>query len=226
MNVHSENERSFGNGGDGVAEAEKTELTKIEENHRKRKIELMEKAYECYAENGFTGTGVKALAQACGCAPANLYTYFENLDDLIIQSTEYCMSKVEDDFMALAPKNAADLERYINEIPYWTAKTHGKKYRLMYQVYTHPKYIEYGKKFFAGVNERYTEYAKQLESKLGLPYQITTPLIFILVRASVHYALFEDEYYLQAQLGVLKKSIEMFLKEYAPQVLNGDGAQP
>lgn len=36
----------------------------------------------------------------------------------------------------------------------------------MYQVYTLPKYIEYGKKFFEGVNERYTEYAKQLEPKM------------------------------------------------------------
>ena len=35
----------------------------------------------------------------------------------------------------------------------------------MYQVYTHPKYIEHGKKFFEGVNERYTEYAKRLEAR-------------------------------------------------------------
>jgi hypothetical protein len=30
----------------------------------------------------------------------------------------------------------------------------------MYQVYTHLKYREYGQKFFAGVDKRYTEYAK------------------------------------------------------------------
>ena len=38
----------------------------------------------------------------------------------------------------------------------------------MYQIYTHPKYIEHGKKFFEGVNERYTEYAKRLEPKIGI----------------------------------------------------------
>ena len=27
----------------------------------------MEKCFECYAENGLTGTGMKALAKACGC---------------------------------------------------------------------------------------------------------------------------------------------------------------
>ena len=84
----------------------------------------------------------------------------------------------------------------------------------MYQVYTHPKYIEYGKEFFKGVDEHYTEYAKQLEPKIGVPYTVITPLIFILVRASVHYALFEDEYYLKGQLEVLKQAFLLFHKQY------------
>ena len=72
------------------------------------------------------------------------------------------MEKVEDDFMEMAPTDPEDVVRFVKEVPYWTAKKHGKKYRLMYQIYTHPKYIEHGKKFFEGVNERYTEYAKRL----------------------------------------------------------------
>ena len=188
-----------------------------QEKHNAKKIELMEKCFECYAESGLTGTGVKALAAVCGCNPASFYQYFENLDDLIIQSTAYCMAKVEDDFMAKAPADPAELMHFIDGIPYWTAKKHGKKYRLMYQVYTHPKYIEYGKKFFEGVNERYTEYAIGLESELGIPHEVLTPLIFILIRASVHYAMFEDEYYLQSQLAVLKQSIEMFRQKYQTQ---------
>ena len=175
----------------------------------------MEQCFDCYAENGFNGTGIKMLAKYCGCTSANLYVYFESLDDLIIQSTEYCMSKVEEDFMEKAPANPTDLMYYIDEIPYWTAQKHGKKYRLMYQIYTHPKYIEYGKKFFAGVNHRYVEYAKLLEDKLHIPYQTLTPLIFILIRACVHYALFEDEFYLKAQLTVLKESIALFMEKYA-----------
>lgn len=178
-----------------------------------KKTELMEKCYDCFAENGLTGTGIRALGKHCGCNPAVLYTYFDDLDDLIIQSTEYCMSKVEDDFMAKAPQSFEELERFIDEIPYWTAKKHGKKYRLMYQVYTHPKYIEHGKKFFEGVNQRYTDYAKSLEDKIGIPYDVTTPLIFILIRACVHYAMFEDEFYLQTQIRVLKDGIRLFMEE-------------
>ena len=185
-----------------------------EQQHNEKKEELMKKCFDCYAENGLTGTGIKALAAACGCTTGNLYCYFKNLDELIIESTAYCMEKVEDEFMAKAPTDPQDVMRFINEIPYWTAEKHGKKYRLMYQVYTHPKYIDYGKKFFQGVNERYTAYAKLLEPKIGIPYDIITPLIFILVRACVHYAMFEDEYYLKSQLEVLKQSVMLFIEKY------------
>lgn len=184
-----------------------------EDLHQKKKIELMEKCYDCYAEFGLNSVGIKGLAKACGMCSGSLYTYFKDLDDLIIQSTAHCMSKVEEEFMEKAPRDANDIIRFIDEIPYWTAEKHGKKYRLMYQIYTHPKYKEQGKLFFMGVNERYTEYARLLESKLGIPYDVITPIIFIFVRACVHYALFEDEYYLKTQLNVLKKGLSMLVKQ-------------
>ena len=181
----------------------------------------MEKCYECYAEHGLGAVSIKGLAEACGCTSGSFYTYFTDLDDLIVQSTAYCMSKVEDDFMAKAPTDIEDVWRFIDEIPYWTAKKHGKKYRLMYQVYAHPKYIEYGKKFFAGVDERYTEYAKSLEGKLGIPHEKITPLIFILIRACVHYALFEDEFYMKSQIETLKETLELFIAKYNPKARSG-----
>lgn len=184
-----------------------------EEQYLQRKTELMEKCFECFAENGLSGVGIRTLGKFCGCNTATFYNYFDDMDDLIVQATGHCMSKIEDDFMAKAPRNLQDLERFIDEIPYWTAQTHGKKYRLMYQVYTHPKYHEHGKEFFEGVNRRYAEYAKSLEDELGILGDVLTPLIFIFIRACVHYALFEDEYYLQTQLRVLKRGIALFVEE-------------
>ena len=185
-----------------------------EKARRAKKIDLMEKCFECYAEQGFHGTGIKVLAKYCGCNGASFYQYFNNLDDLIIQSIEHCMGKVEEEFIAKAPTDVEGLWQFIDEIPYWTAEKHGKKYRLMYQIYTHPKYREYGQEFFDGVRKRYTEYAKSLEGKLGIPYQKLTPLIFILIRACVHYALFENEFYLKSQIEVLKETLGMFIEKY------------
>ena len=179
-----------------------------------KKETIMEACFNCYADNGLQGTGIKALGKASGVSSAALYTYFANVDDIILQSTEYCMAKVENDFMSKAPKDPKDIERFINEIPYWTAHEHSKKYRLMYQVYTHPKFMDQGKKFFEGVNKRYSAYAKQLEPKIGIPAEVILPLIFIFVRACVHYAMFEDEYYLRSQLAVLKQSVRWYLEKY------------
>lgn len=180
-----------------------------------RKQELMQKCFDCLADNGLGSVGVRGLAKHCGCNVSVFYNYFKDLDDLIVQSTEYCMSRVEDDFMVIAPTDPDDIERFIDEIPYWTAAKHGKKYRLMYQVYTHPRYRDRARGFFAGVDLRYTEYAKLLEGKLGIPYRKLTPLIFILIRACVHYALFEDEFYLRSQIDILKETLELFVMKYS-----------
>lgn len=153
------------------------------EYREEKKKEIMMKCFECYCDNGLRDTGIKELGKYCGMTSANLYGYFDNVDDLITQSTEYCMAKVEDDFMELAPKNPEDILRFIEEIPYWTAQKHGKKYRLMYQVYMHPKYIEHGKKFVEGVSRRYTEYAQRLSPILGIPEDILRGFIFLFVRA-------------------------------------------
>ncbi len=36
----------------------------------------------------------------------------------------------------------------------------------------------------------------------------------MLIRASVHYALFEDEFYLKSQIAVLKESMELLTEKY------------
>ena len=78
--------------------------------------------------------------------------------------------------------------------------------------------------FFEGVNERYTEYAKQLEPKIGIPHTVITPLIFIFVRACVHYAMFEDEYYLKTQMDVLKQAVALFADKYRREGFDGGDA--
>ena len=175
--------------------------------------EIMEKCYECYCDNGLRDTGIKELGRYCGMTSANLYSYFPCVDDIIVKSTAHCMAQVEQEFMAKAPENIDELYRFIEEVPYWAAEKYGKKYRLMYQVYTHPKYIEHGKKFFEGVNERYTEYAQRLSPKLGISVEELSGFIFLFVRATVHYAMFEDEFYLKTQIKSLKTLLGTILNK-------------
>lgn len=52
-----------------------------EEARRHKQIEIMENSFNCYAENGFSSVGIKAIAKACDCSVATLYLY------LIISTT-------------------------------------------------------------------------------------------------------------------------------------------
>ena len=150
------------------------------------------------------------LSEACGVTNAALIYYFGSKDNIVIESTAHCMAKVEDDFMAKAPTSFEDIERFLREMPYLTANLHGAKYRFMYQVYASPKYRQQGKEFFKGVNVRYHQYAVQLSGKLGMPVDFVQGMIYIFVRACVHYALFEDEEYLKLQLDAIRTSLRLF----------------
>lgn len=180
---------------------------KIERGVPERRAEYLETCFETFCKNGLENTSMQVLADACGTATANLVYYFGTKDNLIIEVTAHGMAKVEDDFMAQAPTSFRDIERFLREMPYLTAKLHGAKYRFMYQVYASPKYREHGKAFFNGVNVRYRKYAEQLSGKLGLPADLIQGMTYLFVRACVHFALFEDEDYLQLQLNAIRAAL-------------------
>lgn len=176
-----------------------------------RRIAFLETCFEVFCKNGLERTSLKMLAEACGVTNGNLLYYFGSKDNIVIDSTAHCMAKVEDDFMARAPRSFEDIERFLREMPYITAQLHGEKYRFMYQVYASPRYREHGIEFFRGVNVRYHQYAQLLSSKLGMPVDFIQGMIYIFVRACVHYAMFEDEAYLQLQLGAIRTSLGAFM---------------
>ncbi len=182
-------------------------------NYQERKIELLERCFDVFCEHGLENTTLLMLSKACGITNATMLYYFGSKDNIIIKATAHCMAKVEDDFMERAPKDFADIERFLKEMPYVTAKLHGSKYRFMYQVYASPKYREHGKEFFKGVNVRYRKYAELLSGKLRMPVEFIQGMTYIFVRACVHYALFEDEDYLNLQLVAIRTSIKLFVKE-------------
>lgn len=183
------------------------------ETKQARKNEIMETCFECFCKNGLQRTGMLALGRACNTGHSSLYKYFTGIDDIIIESTAYCMSKVEEEFMACAPKCIEDAPAFLKENPKWTAKKHGAKYRFMYQVYTSPQYREAGKAFFDGVQQRYAAYAKVLAPQLGIPEAEMQGLIFLYVRSVVHYALFEEEHYLEAQTKLILQMATMLREQ-------------
>ncbi len=184
----------------------------LENRNEERGRELLEVCFDTFCRYGLENTSMQKLSEACGVTNAALVYYFGSKDNIVIESTALCMAKVEDDFMVRAPQSFDDIERFLREMPYVTAELHGAKYRFMYQVYSSPKYIEHGREFFKGVNVRYRKYAEILSGKLGLPVDFVQGMIYIFVRACVHYAMFGDEEYLNLQLQAIRTSLAMCIK--------------
>ena len=186
------------------------------DQHEARKLELLETCFDVCCQHGLENTSLLMLSKACGLTNATMLHYFASKDAIIIQATAHCMAKVEDDFMARAPRSFEDIERFLREMPAVTARLHGAKYRFMYQVYASPKYREQGKAFFQGVNVRYRQYAVQLSGQLGMPADYVQGMIYVFVRACVHYAMFGDEEYLNLQLGAVRSSLRAYMAAGRP----------
>lgn len=188
------------------------EASNINQNRNpQRAREFLETCFEVFCRHGLENTSLKMLSEACGVSNAALVYYFGTKDTIVIESTAHCMAKVEEDFMAHAPQSVPDIERFLREMPYLTAQMHGAKYRFMYQVYASPKYREYGTEFFKGVNQRYRKYSEMLSGKLEMPVDFIQGMTYVFVRACVHYALFEDEEYLNLQLNAIRTSLRAYL---------------
>lgn len=55
---------------------------RTQEYKEEKKKEIMEKCFECYCDNGLRNTGIKELGKYCGMTSANLYSYFNNVENL------------------------------------------------------------------------------------------------------------------------------------------------
>ncbi|MDD6401855.1 MAG: TetR/AcrR family transcriptional regulator [Lachnospiraceae bacterium] len=178
-----------------------------------KKIEIMEKSFACYCENGLSETGIKALAKACDMTAPNFYSYFDNLDQLIIEATEHCMTKIEIEFMEHAPKSGDEVFDFIDTMTEWCAEKYGPQYRFMYQVYTTPKYLEYGKQFYKNTLERFKRYAKELEPKLDIPWQIIISIVIVFSQTVIQYAIYEEKSYLDIQKHMLKQMVRSIMRD-------------
>ena len=146
--------------------------------------------------------------------------YFDNLDDIIIQSTEYCMSKVEDEFMAKAPPMWRTYGGLLTRSPTGRQKTRQEIQTYVSGLHS-PEIQRVWQEILCGCRWTIYRIRKEFRAKAGDPSRKITPLIFILIRACVHYALFEDEFYMKSQIESLKETLELFITKYNPKSRTG-----
>lgn len=205
-----------------------------EAKKKQKKIEIMEKSFARYCETGLRDTGIKDLAEACGMTAPNFYSYFDSLDQLIIEATEHCMIKIENEIMVSAPKSKEDIFPFIDKMFDLKRDFHPAEYRFMYQVFTTPRFHEFGKTFRVRQFERYRSYAEMLEPSLGVSWYMILQWILSLEQAINQFALFENatmfimqKIHLQNMArSMLKVKLEDLLGDNVYRALNGMDEKP
>ena len=182
----------------------------------------MEKSFARYCETGLRDTGIQDLAKACGMTAPNFYSYFDNLDQLIIEATEHCMIKIENELLEDAPRNKEDIAPFIERIIVPNRDFHSKEYRFMYQVLTTPRFLEFGKSFRNRQFERYRKYSEDLEKVLDVPWYLILHWILNLEQTIVQYALFENSTMYVLQKISLEKMASRMLADNGGNDFPGD----
>lgn len=189
-----------------------------EEKKQQKKIEIMEKSFARYCETGLRDTGIKDLAKACGMTAPNFYSYFDNLDQLIVEATEHCMIKIENEILSQAPKTREEIPAFIEKMIVPSRDFHSKEYRFMYQVFASPAFLEHGKRFRNRQFLRYRKYAEEMEKVLDVSWYLILEWILNLEQAIIQYALWEN-----SNMYALQK---IGLENMAMSMLERDGKDP
>lgn len=86
-------------------------MTKMAEKRETRVGEILECAEKQFAEKGFQGAGISAIASDCGISVGHLYHYFSSKKDLIEAVVEMEMERQKESIAAfedLSPENLRD----------------------------------------------------------------------------------------------------------------------
>ncbi len=191
-------------------------------NKQKKKVEIMEKCFARFCETGLRDTGIKDLAKACDMTAPNFYSYFNNLDQLIVECTDHCIKKIEDEFYENAPKSKEEIFPYIEKMIDPDNNSHAKEYRFMHQVYTSPKFLEYGKKYKSEQFARFRQKAEALAPVLNVSWYLILSWIICFEETMVEYALFENSTRLVTQKELLKNMAASMLANNETYSLNAN----
>ena len=166
------------------------------------KEEFLGTSFKYLVEHGLENTSVRDLCKAIGISTGSLYYWFDNKEDLYINSAQYGLEKVSSLIFEYAFKELFDLKHFfdnvLDEIIKYKAELH-----LIYQVATSPVY---GKRMRAKAEDlkvSYEKLIKHLAEILGCRPEPLTPIVFMFISVVLDYVVWEDCETTKMQLNCL-----------------------
>lgn len=88
-------------------------MTRVERRKAELRTEIIDAAFDCFAENGYHATGIADIAARLGIGHGTFYRYFTNKRDIVEHVVDEVVAKIVSALGAdNAPQRAATLEDY------------------------------------------------------------------------------------------------------------------
>ena len=93
-------------------EAEARSLSRAERKKIELRREIIDAAFECFAERGYHGTAVADIAARVGVGHGTFYRYFENKRDILVYLVGLTVGRIQEALGAEDPTAPDTLEEY------------------------------------------------------------------------------------------------------------------
>ena len=169
------------------------------------------KGFDYLMEHGIENASLRSIAEGIGCSPANLYNYFENKDDCIIEIAKFGFIKTATALVEYSLDNIADLKNFfdtfIDQVDYRIDEL-----RTVYQVATSPIYGERMRAVSDELKPAYSKLLTYLATLMNCSEKLLFPVIFNFISIILDYAVWRDRECTTIQLQDLYEVMIMKFK--------------
>ena len=178
----------------------------------KMREEILSNAFAYLTETGLEQVNVRNLGKCLrGGSFSTLYTYFDDKDDCLIESTRYGLHMVSDFLFSYARKHFKNLDvmfhGLLNEVDKWKPAL-----RFIYQMAASPVY---GAKIRAMDEDAVIVYAKEIQKLAdiaGCGAKEITPVIYNIIAVILGYVIWDNRALAETQMQALQRILEQRLR--------------
>lgn len=178
---------------------------------QEEKDRIFTAGFEYLKNYGIENSSLRSIAEGIGCSPANLYNYFENKDECVIEIAKYGFIRTANALVEYAMNNISALKIFFDTFLEELDK-HIDDLRTVYQVATSPVY---GERMRCAANELQPSYLKlirHLARLMNSEERIIYPVIFNFISIILDYAVWRDRECTEIQLADLYETMVIKFK--------------
>lgn len=167
---------------------------------------MLKKGFEYLKNNGIENSSLRSVADGIGCSPANLYNYFDNKDDCIIEIAKWGFAKTASRLVEHALNNISDLKNFFDTL-LDVVDENVSELRAVYQVATSPIYGERMRQVSDELHPAYMKLIKQLAEQMNCDESLIYPIVFNAISIILDYAVWNDRECTEIQLQDLYETM-------------------